>query len=71
MKRKSNCRILLIKRRRKKRLNRNKKEIKCFDNNKQLNKERNRENKPKTGIKDKWSKEEEQNKNIYKINKTL
>lgn len=67
--RKSNCKILLIKRIRKKRQNRSKREIKYLDSSKQLNKERNKESKLKIEIKEKWSKEEERSKNISKINK--
>jgi hypothetical protein len=47
------------------------KETKYIENSKQLNRDKNKEDKQKTESKDRWRKEEEQNRNTFKINKTL
>lgn len=71
MRKKNNYKKLLKSKRRKKLSSSKVKETRLIYSSKPLNKEKNRENRHKIEIKDKQSREEEQSRNIFKINKIL
>ncbi len=71
MRKKNNYKKLLKSKRRKKLSSSKVRETRLIYSSKPLNKEKNRENRHKIEIKDKQSREEEQSRNIFKINKIL